>query len=249
MLPKKKSKLRTSRFQPDTGHRDLKAVFCCGMSRSGGTLQYQWVKELIESYELGGGVGFPEGTWAIKGVSVFKTEQCQAWMTKMISEGEAVGVGTYRDPRDVAVSLMHFFKERYKHNEEYKWTGSFEEVISTHLPAAIKWQGLWEQVPGILWQPYEMIMESPLLCVMQIAGFLSLSSEHAPSIVEKYSLDRNVRRQRGIDGWIDRWNSMLTKEHISPRRGRSTWETALTREQVNQVEASCKDWMKDHGYN
>ena len=43
-----------------------KWIICCGMVRSGSTLQYQIVKDIVESKDIGKGLGFFEGPDLLK---------------------------------------------------------------------------------------------------------------------------------------------------------------------------------------
>ena len=91
-------------------------VFCCGMVRSGSTVQYQLTAEIVESVGVGRALGcaereqFSQLQTQYMGEKGFLVVNCHKYFeeaAELISEGEAKAVYIYRDIRDVIVSIMN----------------------------------------------------------------------------------------------------------------------------------------------
>src|SRR5271156_1399475 len=90
-------------------------LICCGMIRSGSTVQYQVVAELVERNSLGRRAGFVDeqnvvdvlaDVRAIHGMTVVKAHQLIPQLRTALQEGTARLFYTFRDLRAVAVSAM-----------------------------------------------------------------------------------------------------------------------------------------------
>ena len=217
-------------------------IFCCGMPRSGGTLLYQLVKEIAETGGVCKGRGFPKERYRN---GVVKTDTCQPWMIKRIKKG-ALAFGTYRDFRDIIVSLRTFYTRRaFARYDRKKWT--VDDVLayrSNILDVYYCWQ------PHATWFKYEDVgLIRTIIDTASNALSVRLSFEQKRDMVSWYSLEANEKRIKNQSVWMDAGSgSMLTKIHISSTRGRSTWEEALSKEDLAKVEAIGGDWLKEHGY-
>lgn len=249
-------------------------IFCCGMSRSGGTLQYQLVKGILEKTGIGVGFGFPKEIDNPKVYIAMKSEPIQNWMVDRVKRDRAVMVNVYRDPRDVALSLFRFFSSRRIMKEkipedELDPGAVWETVIRTHLPNAIKWQGQWEELgsnyPHRFYSvPYEYMVKGLYGEVHRLSAFLSdaalgktgdidMAVEMANEIVDEYSIDRNLERMADLQekgNWMRSGESMVTAAHIGPNKGApGQWRKILFYRDIVQVqEAVGVDWFHDHGY-
>jgi len=230
-------------------------IICAGMSRSASTLQYQLVKYLIESKHVGVGIGhhYPHYNYETETIFVIKSEQPYSYLIEEAELGRAMCVGIYRDPRDVAVSSMHFFASRHDYNPDILLTGSYDEVISRHLPAAIRWFSVWEPYLYLCLR-YEDVYNNESRWVqhlLNIADRLSipLTDDEATAIYAQHTIDRNLQTQSELTEWLDYKHSMLTHFHISPRRGvPGTYHDVLTLDQIKFIESQYKEWMQTHGY-
>ncbi len=216
-------------------------IFCCGMPRSGGTLLYQLTKEIAGQKGIRG-KGFAKRK--IKR-GVVKADRCEGWMIERINNG-ALAFGTYRDFRDVIVSLRTFYTRRSQaKGRGRQWT--VKDVLE-YRPNILEVYRCWQ--PYAMWFRYEDD-NLALNIVENVTDFLgvSLSSIEKQAIIDKYSLVSNEKRIRGQNVWMEAGDgSMLTKIHISPTRGRSTWREALSREDLVRVEAIGGNWLKEYGY-
>ena len=135
-------------------------IFCCGMRRSGSTLQYQITAHLVESAGRGNRVDwvkpseFPElarQNANVEGWKVFKNHVCTKAMAEEFHRQNALGVYCYRDPRDVVVSSLQ------------KWNFSFDDLWrSGLLQKDLENYKKWTRLPGVLVSKYEeMIRDLP----------------------------------------------------------------------------------------
>lgn len=220
-------------------------IFCCGMPRSGGTLLYQIVKEVAELGDLGRGRGFAKESY---NSGVVKADTCQPWMTERVISGQAVAFGCYRDLRDVIVSLRTFYsrRSREKTGRPKRWT--VRDVLD-YRGDLLDVYYCWREVCDT-WFRYEDD-HYPARVVDGVAFELavSLSPNQKHDIIRKYSLEANRERIRGQKHWMDAGaGSMLTKIHISPTKGKSTWREALSPDDLALVMEFGGDWLREHGY-
>jgi hypothetical protein len=182
---------------------------------------------------------------------VVKTEQYHDWAGELLNNDLAIGVGIYRDFRDVVVSLMHFYKKRKEHNRKFHRDGRFGQVVSNSGMQAIRWQTAWEKCKNVTFLRYEDYW--PLLERMtgDIADILDIEITDAQrSMIEiDFTIDKNLNRIADIEDWIDIKDSLLTKAHIGYYSGMpDQYREVLTQEQLKTVEMVGQDWLTKHGY-
>ena len=228
-------------------------IFCAGMSRSAGTLQYQLVKDAVESKELGLGYGFHyrHSVYPPDEISVIKTETPENWMLTAANNYDTRVVSIVRDPRDVAVSLLHFFNARHEYDplRHDHWT--LDDIIAVWLERIMGWIKAWGTV-----SPLTLVYEDcyhggwdiPFSSMCDYLD-LPLTASERIAIISEYTISKNIERQNALSEWIDPKRSMLTKEHISPNRGSpGVWKDILTYEQRYIIEDTYRKWMILHDY-
>ena len=181
-------------------------VFCCGMQRSGSTLQYQIAARLVEQAGLGQRLEwvepgrFPElrDRYAdVPGLKVFKNHVCTDAMAAEFARGNAVGIYSYRDPRDVFVSNMR----KYACSFEVLWCGGF---LETSLLNYRRWTGL----PRVLVSRYESMIGDLPAEVQRIAAHLGIEvdAQACRRLAEEHTMEKQRQRQqieRPNDGLIE----------------------------------------------
>lgn len=234
-------------------------IFCCGMSRSGSTVQHQIVKCVLRASgkrwyvcEMSqSSIRYTNSVHPPGSKIVVKSETYAGWASSFLGKEQAIGISIYRDYRDVVASLMWFYSERAKYMEDVERTGAFEQVIKGSGRQALEWQSAWEIEPNVTSFRYEDLWPNLGEMTEHIADILKvkLSAEQIAEIQAETSVDENLAKMEESDGWIVKGSYPLTKSHISPRRGEpGRYVDALTPAQVTKVEKIAGTWLKNHGY-
>lgn len=208
------------------------------MPRSGGTLLYQLVSEIAEAGGIAQGRGF-----AREGIrrGVVKSEECCQWML----DRRPLAFGTYRDFRDIIVSLRDFYNRRsVVKGSIARWTVA--EVVRDEGQKILDDYYCWRSVCDV-WFRYENNLVDRILEIVPAHLGVTLPLADLKAIKREYSLIRNIKRTQSQPRWIDT-DTMLTQAHISETAGRSTWREELTQDEVNLIEELAGDWLIDHNY-
>jgi len=231
-------------------------VFCCGMIRSGSTLQYQLAAGLVEVCGTGRRSRYvSENRFAellteykeISGLIVVKAHLLTPAMEDLLIDRRALSIGCYRDIRDVAVSIMR------------KWNVTFEELVANRwLDRAIEMLESWSLHPRHLLSKYEDVRDNPAREVLRIASHLSIdcSDRLAVDLADAFSIEQQRRRVQiiaekkaslNIEG--DYWDkeSLLHHNHLFSG-GSGDWKNMLTQQQVKILESRHRDWLLAKGY-
>lgn len=228
-------------------------IVCCGMSRSGGTAQYQMVNELVERHRGGKAGGFgihylPEhrpNQW----ITVKVERAAQQWI-RAVRDGRGIALGIYRDPRDVAASLMEFRKNQAALGYAKHRDGSFGDVLED-ICDAMEWWKAWEKLVTYA-IAYETASKNWPAAVVSMAMALGIKIDGAEAIdiATNWCVQRNEERCAGMDVWMGGKRTMLTRGHIGKNRGMiGRWQHELLDEQVRLVEQIAgREWMVSHGY-
>lgn len=213
------------------------------MPRSGGTLLYQLTKEIAEISGKAKGRGF-----AKQGITsgVVKTEFCEQWMIERVING-AQAIGSYRDFRDVILSMRDFYNRREQMQKTGKvWT--IEDALrhrSEILDSFYCWRkhcNLWFRFED------ENYVDKILNVAPQVIG-ITLTEQQKEAIKEKYSLENNQKHIRKMKPKMDAGpGRMLTKWHISPTCGKSRWQRELTQNEIEMIENVGGEWLRQYGY-
>ncbi|MGB3240568.1 MAG: sulfotransferase domain-containing protein, partial [Geitlerinemataceae cyanobacterium] len=231
-------------------------VICCGMLRSGSTLQYQLAVAILEKTGRGSGLGDPRNVDCLElananpsgMMQVLKVHKFQhlQHVEAAIDRRQAKCLYTYRDVRDVAVSLMNMrnigFEELIFRNQEVQQSLSDFQA--------------WTSFDDVLISRYEEMVSDIPQEVLRIAKHLNieLSTEDAIAIAENHSLDKQKQR---IQQWKqgDDFNprnheakSLLHHNHINSGRSQQWCET-LTPIQIAYLESLTGTWLRDRGYS
>lgn len=235
-------------------------VFCCGMMRSGSTLQYQITSEIVERTNRGKRLGFlysPDllRRWQAEyyDADKFLVVKCHDYhddFAQLLSGGLAKSIYIYRDIRDVVTSWMNMQQR------------TFEEVIRSNFVAdQLENYYSWTHVDNILISRYEdLILKSEGLSdeIRRIAQHLNITLdwEFVSAIAHEHSLTAQVQRIREIDfesngvrfghQLFDR-TSQLHYNHIESGQVEQ-WRDALNETQITSLENMTYDWLVDAKY-
>lgn len=234
---------------------DQLLLLCCGMIRSGSTLQYQVVAELVERHDLGRRAGFIDdqnaadilaSTRTTPGMAVLKAHQIIPELRAALEQGNARLFYTYRDLRAVAVSAMR------------KWELPFTHVISRNgwLETAVRASGEIMAFPGVCPSRYEDIVSDLPGEISRWAALIGLavSPAEAQALAEEFSLQAQLNRidlikqQKPADKteFFDS-RSLLHHNHIFDG-SIDGWKTQLEAWQIRQIERRFGEWLRDHNY-
>jgi hypothetical protein len=228
------------------------------MIRSGSTLQYQVVSDLLEERGLGRRVGFVEPNTfrefrsqfeAANGLSVVKIHDFLPEIEPWLKLERSQIFYTYRDLRSVAVSVMRI------------WNIPFSEVICQNgwLDKAVTSEARWRAYPKTLVSRYEDLMESLPHEIGRWATALGLSLTplELEDLAARYSVPAqqerirraNLSEQGMTTGPLDRYDaeSMLHQHHITDG-SMDGWKKELDSAQVRQIEDRYSGWLLDHGF-
>ncbi len=231
-------------------------IFCCGMRRSGSTLQYQIATDLVTRRGIGEGLGYvlPEDFEKLAqehgGDGRFKIVKTHAFLPAagpLLRRGQAKGLYSYRDIRDVIVSLMTMQNVPFAHLRDQGM-----------IYALLKEYDDWLQAGNILVSRYESMVEDLAGEISRMASFIGVRLEEgeAETMATEYSLERQKERINQFSSEQLVETSVGTKVHptmllhhnhiSSGRQGR--WQQVLSRSEVALVEHIARDWMRDRGY-
>lgn len=235
-------------------------IICCGMKRSGSTVQYQIAKEIIERNKLGKGLGFvvaddfsrisekykngPE-------MVVIKTHDFLEDKLQTLERDQYKAVYIYRDLRDVTVSIMAKGNRVFS---RFMLSGALDQILEADAK--------WRTVDNLLISCYEFMIDNLAQEVRRIAEFLEiqLQEEEINLLAEQLSLGNQVKRIKAVPNdekeikkgkqkqiYVDQ-KSLLHENHIhSGAYGQ--WKTSLTPVQIGIVESYVYSWLLLQDYH
>lgn len=146
-------------------------VVCNGMLRSGSTLQYSFVRTLLEITSRGIGAGHAEPSsiddaqlarWIESDtITVIKMHNIDSRIVSSLAEEKVAVCYIYRDIRHVAASMRR------------KWNPLWPELIKSLDQAVASFETL-TAIPGVLVQRYESVLADQVGSVQQIANHLRI---------------------------------------------------------------------------
>jgi len=234
-------------------------IVCCGMPRSGSTVQYLLTKDIVENTGTGKAVGFvnnqvfddiyQENNFKYERI-VIKTHRAFPSVLSLFDRKEAVAIYVYRDMRDVVLSRIH---KKNKNRFNYENVDRFVHLnIKSYLQ--------WLSVSPVLISRYEEMVEDLEREALRIANILGveITKSFASKLAGKYSLEKQKKRIASIDyegknvkrkksGVYVDLETQLHNNHI--RSGKSgQWEYELTPQQIAFIEEHAYDWLVSLNY-
>ena len=237
-------------------------MFCCGMPRTGSTLQYQIAAQLVEETNTGKRLTFyaPEDFVKArsecknyKGHLVFKAHRPSVPILEEFQAGNAIGIMSVRDIRDVIVSFMK------------KEQATFREVWTRHkqMQGFLGHFFIWTQFPRVLVSRYEDTFQKLPREVRRTAKHIGLKVKKP--LVKKIARDLSIesqleitknlqenpesgRQMKAFQGSVMDDRTLLHSHHISESLGQSTWKKVLKPQEVELIEKKFDVWLKLMGY-
>lgn len=229
-------------------------IICCGMKRSGSTLQYQLTAHLVETAGLGRRIGWTERfsdaqaqATTISGWKVYKNHNYEAAIGAEMAQGHGKGLYIYRDLRDVFVSFM------------YKQNAPFDRLWKRDiLRELIEQYDLWTAHPQVLISRYETMMSDVPAEIRRIATHLGIPIDptDAERIAAEYAVDKQIERIENArevqvvnEKAVFDTHHLLHENHISEHQGQvGQWRASLTMEQAGRIAERYGDWLEARGY-
>lgn len=175
-------------------------VICAGMYRSCSTWQYAVSAQILEQDGRAKRLGYLTGerfvTWQSENAGggedhlwVVKSHEGHHRFEKLIAQGKALALYSYRDARDVIYSLGHKLSMDFP---TLLRLGRIDQILVNDR--------FWTSQPGVLVQRYEHILADPLNSIHQIAAHLGvdLPEAEARQIMHDNSLEANRERTQAL---------------------------------------------------
>ena len=233
-------------------------IICAGMMRSGSTVQYQIVCEIIESLGLGMTMGWTkipsqELLDNLQNVVlrkdkflVIKSHNFCSEVKALVRADKAKVVYVYRDLRDVAVSLNN------------KFTKSTEDAI-LWLGDRLNNYYFWASIDKIMVSRYENMANDLYGEVLKIANYLEVkvNSDLARTISNKLEISQQKQRTKELEhsSHVIKSSendvcdpvSQLHNNHINSGKW-GQWKESLSKEQIEHIESWAFSWFVDRNY-
>lgn len=240
-------------------------VFCCGMYRSGSTLQFQITSELVTQTGRGIQMGWidarrfaevkqeQENKTGLESpcLKVVKVHDCTPAIRAEFEQQNAIGIYSFRDLRDVFVSMM----QQQQKSFAQLWQENFiESCLHNHQ--------LWTSLPTVLVSAYEKMIADVPGEVQRIARHLglNLTETEGQTIAANYNLDKqrtriarfraellqtplNPEDHRTIFDYHDE-KTLLHLNHIhTVKAGR--WQDELSDQQADLIAERVRNWYRE----
>lgn len=229
-------------------------VLCGGMERSGSTLQYQLAKEIVETAGLGEGKGWVndasmEELIRTKPDDRYYVIKSHAYLKSFDQLPRKLCVYSYRDARDVVVSLMR--KNDKTFDEVCDWA-MLQKLVNNFR----KWTSL-DQVHIAKYETFNKDLETATGQLAAFLGAKELNASQVASIAAAFSIDAQKKRMEAvkagegevleIQGQMVSGSSLLHSNHIQSGES-GDYEQYLTRGEIAFIEHSIGAWMTKNGY-
>ncbi len=238
-------------------------VICCGMYRACSTWQYEVAAHLVEQKLGGERLGYLAGpeyqaVCSTRADSparsrVLKSHDASPALGCALEQGRALGLYSYRDPRDVVFSLMH---KRGLSFRGLARQGMLQRILANDR--------FWTRRPRVLIERYEDLLADPPAGVERIARHLGIELEpdEAERIAAEYSREANRERARALahrlhEAGVDLENAagvqicdpgtLLHWNHLR-EGGDGAWRVLATPRQIAMLDRVFGPWLVSHGY-
>ena len=227
-------------------------VICCGMLRSGSTLQYQIAAEIITSKGIGKGLGwktqseFEEINFQKKDHDVFVIKM-HDFFPKVTQLKGAKFIFSYRDVRDVVVSLCRkqqepfsaIFNEQFISNFHYNYD-SWTRLNDVYIA---KYEDFFSDIPAEVRNiAAHLNVDLSDKEINELAGNLGLDKQQER--IEKFNME-GVKMTGAKDVFDP--NTLLHSNHINTGTTQE-WKARLKPAQAARIEDKLYGWLTRHDY-
>lgn len=226
-------------------------VVCCGMIRSGSTLQYQVASELVERNGMGRRMGYRDFLDALPRDEADDT-QFHVLKTHSLGdsfpspgEAESVLIGyTFRDLRDVVASCMLAFDVDYERIQGERWLDfavlQFDRIQKLNTSCSFRYEDFYNDIPRLVRQMASaMRMEVQAETVNAIAQDLAIPLQRKRSGAAEQPVVGDEVAYDGIH--------LLHSRHINKVEP-GCYREVLTAAQIRDIEKKYENWLCQQGY-
>lgn len=241
-------------------------VVCNGMIRSGSTLQYNIVRELIETKKIGEAHGYYNKKELKRNIKTLDSylndknyhiikvhEMPREWFENIGNNSSYVYI--YRDIRDVAASV----KEKFGHSNE-RLIESIDKAIESFYEI--------KKLNCIKVQKYEDLIENPKEAIWDLAEFLDIpvADFEVSKIENATSMDKAISTTNKLGAsyaekalrilkkikipfkFFDK-KTLLHMDHISKTKGTTgVWMDKLNPYEKDMLNKKFYGWLEENGY-
>jgi hypothetical protein len=227
-------------------------IICCGLPRSGSTLQYNIIADIVEYGNQGKRIGFIENenfhtiikeNVAYPKYKIIKTHLLTSTMKEYLQNKKAILFSCYRDIRDVAVSYNSVWNKSLNNfiidgNLDY-YLNTYYEIKSYH---------------PIQFNSYQELNCNLIDEISKIATLLniSLTQNQIDEIYKNNTLELRKNRLNTTDlvqlnGYKYNSHTLLHHNHIT--NGNSNqWKVKLSYWAIFKIELLSNFWLKENGF-
>lgn len=224
----------------------IKDVVICGMPRSGSTLLFNIIKEMLRLHYTKIDPYFINDKQYNKllkseiSLVVKKNHRYSPLLKKRIMKGLSIGFFTHRDIRDVVVSL----KQIGRIPEFDKWTnrGRLRKIVNDAL--------LYAETRKVTMIEYDQLLNQKKNVIDQLEKRLGLklTDEEKEIIIQKTDIDKTKKmlESRNESEQID-YSNHLHQNHISDGKV-GKWKDILTDDEIVRINNEAKDFLNLFNY-
>ena len=230
-------------------------IVCCGMIRSGSTLQYQIAKSIVETTGIGRALGYYKQQDFMNLLKQHADENIwfvvkNHWHFTIPAEYSSDKfrfIYCYRDFRDIAISLM---------KKEQMTFDFFINAFDFNTP--LEQYKKWISEDRIYISRYEKFVEDIKSEVEGIASFLGiqLTQDKISKIALNHSLENQKKYLHKISetntldekyGYQLDGNSLMHTNHINSGKV-NQWKNELTSFEIEKLQRKVKPYLIENGY-
>lgn len=239
-------KNRNSLFYRKKNMYAIKDIIVCGMQRSGSTLLFNIIIEILKEKDNDVDTFFDEeikykNLLANERSSIVKKNHTYLTLVaNRIKEGKSIGFFTHRDIRDVIVSSI-----------QKGWLNNIDEWISNlRIKYMINNSILYAKTPNMHIFSYEQLMNSKIEVILEVAKILEvpLTEDAIERIENNTSIKRTKKKLQSIpEGVKLEFADQLHKNHIADGQS-GKWRMHLSKEEANRLTDYCSEYLHYFGY-
>lgn len=238
--------LRTYQNRSTVFFNRPKDIIVCGMQRSGSTMLFNLVRNLVNlsNNEIN---TFFETDFGYNNILkidhhslIKKTHNFSPYIAKQIKRKKIIAFFTHRDIRDVMVSVIQ--KGWVKNIDEWIENGRLKAIANNAI--------LWAKTKNMIVLSYTDLMQNREKCVQTIAETLNikLTSEQISPIINSSNIEQ-VREQIKDMARNSKINteSQLHHNHIADAET-GKWKNFFSPEEIRKINKLCADYLNFFNY-